>query len=566
MLTTRVVINDKLSIDSCIDSGAAKSVLSWDIYKKLQNTGDLISSRARVQGIGKEDDNNPCKVKGKIILKLAFDNCTQPLMQEFAVVENLRPPILVGNDFMKTFKAVLDCDEGTMMMKHPVVQGTKLKLTENYTKNQGNYVINAAEVEEKEEIIYLNSNWLMKSERTKEKPVEYNVRVHNRYGTLNNEELNDDHHHYEREVQNDASRVNNQAIKDRPAGGHNGHLEMLSRGNTTREIGQDKMSQSTQTSPESEEGLIQKSEPKKIEQTSQSTQTETREKVTWKPEVTSQSTQTSVELTKEPTWSNELRRRGKMERMYEWMDENDIELTMEDIENLKKAMGRVRQNKKEFHAKRRKREEEEKKAKEEEENKVKKSEKTKEEEEKQKAKESEEKRTKYLQMDSRGRKKILNPEDITDKLTLFYECEIQPYSCDLGDYQEKQKIYAKEELVDEWLLYGMETLADYPACKRGKEIIEYEQILEEYIAKEHPEKIGVKKKIPERTFTSFWENRETPKLKEKAPDTEIEKIKEFTPEKPKEKRKNETHRNEGEKSNKKTNKEICYEYVYHSCG
>ena len=64
MLTTRVVINDKLSIDSCIDSGAAKSVLSWDIYKKLQNTGDLISSRAKVQGIGKEDDNNPCKVKG----------------------------------------------------------------------------------------------------------------------------------------------------------------------------------------------------------------------------------------------------------------------------------------------------------------------------------------------------------------------------------------------------------------------------------------------------------------------------------------------------------------------
>ena len=143
MLCQDTIINNKLDISICLDTGASASCIREEVYRKLKIGKPLTHAKIKVTGIGESSIQNRPISLGKVKLKLQFKGKKGILEHEFIVLRNLIPPILIGNDFLRKFKATIDCGSNKLtyqLLNSKEVLETNLRTVRNYAKEEGEVI------------------------------------------------------------------------------------------------------------------------------------------------------------------------------------------------------------------------------------------------------------------------------------------------------------------------------------------------------------------------------------------------------------------------------------------
>ena len=143
MMCQDTIINNRLDISICLDTGASASCIREEVYRKLKIGKPLTHAKIKVTGIGESSIRNRPISLGKVKLKLQFKGKKGILEHEFIVLRNLIPPILIGNDFLRKFKATIDCGSNKLtyqLLNSKEVLETDLRTVRNYANEEGEVI------------------------------------------------------------------------------------------------------------------------------------------------------------------------------------------------------------------------------------------------------------------------------------------------------------------------------------------------------------------------------------------------------------------------------------------
>ena len=143
MMCQDTIINNRLDISICLDTGASASCIREEVYRKLKIGKPLTHAKIKVTGIGESSIRNRPISLGKVRLKLQFKGRKGVLEHEFIVLRNLIPPILIGNDFLRKFKATIDCGSNKLtyqLLNSKEVLETDLRTVRNYASEEGEVI------------------------------------------------------------------------------------------------------------------------------------------------------------------------------------------------------------------------------------------------------------------------------------------------------------------------------------------------------------------------------------------------------------------------------------------
>ena len=143
MMCQDTIINNRLDISICLDTGASASCIREEVYRKLKIGKPLTHAKIKVTGIGESSIRNRPISLGKVRLKLQFKGRKGILEHEFIVLRNLIPPILIGNDFLRKFKATIDCGSNKLtyqLLNSKEVLETDLRTVRNYASEEGEVI------------------------------------------------------------------------------------------------------------------------------------------------------------------------------------------------------------------------------------------------------------------------------------------------------------------------------------------------------------------------------------------------------------------------------------------
>ena len=123
--------------EACIDTGAARTMLSRQAYKRLRGAmGRPVATSARFHGAGGDD----LKILG-VLKDVPFQLSTVGCQHDFIVCDQLAVDVLLGMDFLTSNEVIIDLARGELTLKGSVasrstVPGQFLVMTETLTTLQ----------------------------------------------------------------------------------------------------------------------------------------------------------------------------------------------------------------------------------------------------------------------------------------------------------------------------------------------------------------------------------------------------------------------------------------------
>jgi len=110
------------TIKALVDSGSSASIISADLLKQLQLQGQQLKSNQST--VLFSASNNMLRVIGTAEICLSISGQTHCLFisHEFKVVQNVSHNIILGMDFLRQNKVILDCERGVMTVDDDLLQ------------------------------------------------------------------------------------------------------------------------------------------------------------------------------------------------------------------------------------------------------------------------------------------------------------------------------------------------------------------------------------------------------------------------------------------------------------
>jgi len=113
----------KRIIEALVDSGSSTSIISSELFKQLGVHGQPLKSNQPT--VLFSANNNKLPVVGTAeICRLSFTGQTHCLFisHEFKVVQNVSHNVILGMDFLRMNKVILDCERGMMSIDDNLLQ------------------------------------------------------------------------------------------------------------------------------------------------------------------------------------------------------------------------------------------------------------------------------------------------------------------------------------------------------------------------------------------------------------------------------------------------------------
>ena len=112
-----------------IDTGAAITAISYDIYKTLRNAGNnLILQKSDISRVTTANDHT-LSLKGMSLLQFEIEKRTYPF--KAYVISNLNYDVIIGKDFLTEYNVIINLKESKLFLENSPYQLKHNNILEN---------------------------------------------------------------------------------------------------------------------------------------------------------------------------------------------------------------------------------------------------------------------------------------------------------------------------------------------------------------------------------------------------------------------------------------------------